>query len=117
MIQLVRSGEFTLLQFNGPCDVSECGALCCRMRRYYSVALEDDELQKYPHQKNGQGQNVLIGQENGDCVYLRENKCLIYEHRPKGCREWHCSPGGGLTDPEITKRNNGWVLFPSQEAK
>lgn len=117
MIRLVRSGEFTLLQFNGPCEemVSQCGALCCRMRRYYSVQLEDDE--RHPSMINAEGKRVLVGKPNGDCIYLEGNKCGIYDTRPKGCREWHCSPEGGLTDPEITKRNNGWVLFPAQEAK
>jgi hypothetical protein len=30
----------------------------------------------------------LIEMENGDCVFLKERKCTVYEDRPRQCRTW-----------------------------
>lgn len=119
MIHFVKRGEFMFVQFNSPCSesVPTCQAMCCRMRRYYSVPLTEEEVAIYPHTKNSEGVMVLKGKQNGDCVYLDGTRCSIYDTRPKGCREWHCSPEGGLGDPEIRKRGDGWVMFPAMEAK
>jgi len=122
MIDFVRQGPFMLIQFNASCDeaLPVCQAMCCRMRKYYSVPLTPDEaklLRGTWTEKDGQAVCLLDGEENGDCVYLSGDRCLVYDDRPQACREWHCSPQGGLSDPEIVKRENGWVLFPAREAK
>lgn len=122
-IDFVRQGPFMLIQFNAPCveAIETCQAACCRLRKYYSVHLTVEEAQRlrctWHAQRDGTAVALLDGNEDGDCFYLSGNRCLIYEERPKACREWHCSPKGGLEDPEITKRENGWVLFPAREAK
>lgn len=33
---------------------------------------------------------ILAHKENGDCIYLGENGCTIYEKRPMICREFDC---------------------------
>ena len=129
-INFVRQGAFMLIQFNSSCDeaLPVCQANCCRLRKYYSVDLTEEEATRLKTQtiyKIEFGvtagpfgeRKVLAGTPEGDCVYLKDNRCSIYETRPKACREWHCSPQGGLGDSEITKREQGWVLFPAREAK
>lgn len=36
------------------------------------------------------GQPVLRRQENGNCVYLIDEKCTIYDRRPETCRMFDC---------------------------
>ena len=117
-IAFVRQGPFMLIQFNSSCDeaLPVCQAMCCRMRKYYSVHLTAEESTRLDcHEQDGVF--LLAGLENGDCAYLEGNRCSIYAERPKACAEWHCSPQGGLADPQITKREQGWVLFPAREAE
>ena len=117
MIDLVQQGPFLLLQFNLPCleAVSACQAHCCRLRPQFSVPVTDAEAAWMQTVKMGE-RTVLAGTEQGDCVYLLDSKCAIYEKRPEACRNWHCSPGGGMGDPEITKRDAGWALWPARSA-
>lgn len=116
-IAFVRQGPFMLVQFNSSCTdaLPVCGAMCCRMRKYYSVHLTGDEALRLESELH-EGVWLLAGTKDGDCVYLKDSRCSIYEDRPQGCREWHCSPQGGMDDPSITKREQGWVLFPAREA-
>ena len=37
------------------------------------------------------GANVLEKNEDGSCVYLKDNKCSIHEKRPEACREFFCT--------------------------
>ncbi len=30
----------------------------------------------------------LVEYENGDCVFLQDRKCTLYEDRPRQCRTW-----------------------------
>lgn len=30
----------------------------------------------------------LTEKENGDCVFLKDRKCTVYEDRPRQCRTW-----------------------------
>lgn len=114
-IELVKAGPFLLLQFNMECSEAPCGAQCCRMRPEFSVPLTEAEASWMPSTMMGE-KRVLAGTESGDCVYLVDSKCAVYSRRPQACREWHCSPGGGLQDPEIVKRDAGWALWPARSA-
>ncbi len=31
---------------------------------------------------------TLTEKENGDCVFLKDRKCTVYEDRPRQCRSW-----------------------------
>jgi hypothetical protein len=114
-VELVRQGPFLLLQFNMGCleALPACGAQCCRMRPEFSVPLTEEELAWMPSEIMGEIR-VLAGTPEGDCWYLKDSRCSIYDRRPKACREWHCSPRGGLMDPEIVKRDAGWALWPAR---
>jgi|SRR5215469_11937575 len=122
-IDFVRQGPFLLLQFNSSCNdaLPICQAACCRLRKYYSVHLTEEEATRlectWTATKDGGAVALLDGTAEGDCVYLKDSRCSIWDERPQDCRNWHCSPQGGLEDPEITRRENGWVLFPAREAK
>jgi Fe-S-cluster containining protein len=115
MVDLVRQGPFLLLQFNMECKEAPCQAMCCRMRPQFSVPVTEDEASWMQTVKMGE-RAVLAGTDTGDCVYLIDSLCSIYERRPEACRNWHCSPQGGLLDPEITKRDAGWALIPARSA-
>lgn len=114
-IELVRQGEFLLLQFNCGCDeaLPACQAMCCRMRKYYSVELTAEEQGRFLWHE-WEGKKVLEGKPNGDCYYLEGDRCGVYDGRPQGCKEFHCSPRGGESDPLITRRDQGWALFPAR---
>ena len=58
---------------NLPCK--ECGGTCCKTM--YGVVLDDDSALWF---------------ENGRCPNLTaDNRCGIYETRPRACREFDCS--------------------------
>jgi Fe-S-cluster containining protein len=47
--------------------------------------IEDfEEAQEY-------GANVLSKNEDGSCIYLKENLCSIHDSRPKVCRKFFCN--------------------------
>jgi Fe-S-cluster containining protein len=79
------------------------------MRPYFNVKIYEWEAFKYKTEIQD-GIRVLIAKPNGDCLYLDGARCSIYNDRPHQCRAWHCSPEGNKDDPQITKRENGWLL-------
>ena len=64
--------------------------------------------------------HVLMGyDERGHCPMLVENRCSIYEHRPRTCRTYDCRvfPAAGLTvaKPQIARQAGRWRFsFPTQ---
>ncbi len=77
--------------------VVPCGtcSLCCKLH----TPLTDDEYQNYDWadwwfmNPNGQKEykgKILWRQQNGDCIYLIDNRCTIYDRRPRACREFDC---------------------------
>jgi Fe-S-cluster containining protein len=80
---------------------SQCG-LCCRM---FLINLTEEEyrsgtykthLQKFGfiadfRKATGCGANILKHKEDGECIYLKENKCSVYNIRPSACREFFCT--------------------------
>jgi Fe-S-cluster containining protein len=54
----------------------------------------DDDASQYVTAtllKPGESPQVILDrQSNGDCIYLAESGCTIWEHAPKVCREFDC---------------------------
>lgn len=75
-------------------DVPCAGCTVCCKNEDVVIRVEDgDILENYKtHGKIRYGETVQIldHQPNGDCVYLIENKCSIYEERPIVCRSYDC---------------------------
>ena len=80
----------------------DCYAACCKRRgtqEGFAVLLTEgeDDLSRYRKVTTDLGPAVPYG-ENGDCVYLKEDRCSIYPDRPWRCRQfncvWHYEVGG-----------------------
>ncbi|MEA3490186.1 MAG: YkgJ family cysteine cluster protein [Candidatus Omnitrophota bacterium] len=99
---------------NGNCDEVRdlCEAICCRV---YNVTTTEEEFRSGEYRAravcavsgkecenekaNCVNRNLWIERKpDGACVYLGEdNKCSIYERRPKACREFSCKEGWRIT--------------------
>ena len=80
---------------------SQCG-VCCRL---FLVNLNEKEYRsgKYKTQlgefgliddfllASSSGANILKQKNDGNCFYLKENKCSIYKIRPQVCRDFFCT--------------------------
>jgi len=56
----------------------------------YKGVIPPDEFAQMHASGNGLGVYILRLKPNGDCVYLGENGCTIYDRRPRVCREFDC---------------------------
>ena len=95
-----------------PCD--GCTA-CCRSSQFVHVGPDEtDALAHIPRQllfpaPGLSAGHVLMGyDEHGRCPMLIEDRCSIYEHRPRACRTYDCRifPATGL-DPERADPDGG----------
>jgi hypothetical protein len=109
-----------------PCD--GCTA-CCKSSQFIHIApdetdtlsrIPDELLFAAPYLPRG---HVLVGyDERGHCPMLIDNRCSIYEHRPRTCRTYDCRiyPACGieLDDDDktlIRQRTQRWRFdFPTQ---
>ena len=80
---------------------SQCG-VCCRL---FLVNLTEEEYRsgKYKtqfeefgliddfHKGITYGINIIKQKEEGNCIYLKANKCSIYKIRPQVCKEFFCN--------------------------
>ena len=60
-----------------------------------------DDIASYEHVKwlkDGEVSITLKRKANGDCVYLADHGCGIYERRPQMCRAFDCR--------EVVRRSN-----------
>lgn len=83
-IELVQAGPFMLLQFNMGCGdaLTACKAHCCRLRPQFNVEVTDEEAKWMKWVEIGptiadparDPKKVLRWNENGDCIYLAENR-------------------------------------------
>ena len=76
-----------------------CGACCSKEPGYVWLTEEDIEraskhlnltreefLKKYTRLVNGD--YSLLERPNYDCIFLKENKCTLYQARPSQCRRF-----------------------------
>jgi hypothetical protein len=76
-----------------PCD--GCTE-CCRSNQGLVLHPEQgDDVQSYEHRAVGPGDKgntvfVLAADDSGQCVYLGERGCTIYNRRPFLCRSFDC---------------------------
>lgn len=73
-----------------PCN--GCTA-CCRNFEMIRLDERDDidpEDMVGAIMQDGSRWVVLKHQENGDCIYLQDGKCSVYEKRPLVCRQYDC---------------------------
>ena len=78
-----------------PRNVVPCGTchLCCRLMTPVRPEMGDDPSQyitatcftpgKAPYM-------ILDRQANGDCIYLSESGCTIWERAPHACKQFDC---------------------------
>jgi len=80
---------------------SQCG-LCCSLflinlteKEYqsgkYKTQFEEFGLVNNFHKVSKYGMNTLKQRENGNCIYLKRNKCSIHRIRPQACRDFLCT--------------------------
>ena len=103
-----------------PCD--GCTA-CCTSSQF--VPIEPDETDTlahipaellFPAPRRPQGHVLLGYDEHGHCPMLVDDRCSIYEHRPRTCRTYDCRvlPAAGLDigseqgKERIARRTRRW---------
>ncbi len=69
-----------------PCG--SCTACCRGPDRELRLGPEDDPNDWDTYEQRGG--YYLARKENGDCLYLGDEGCTIYEKRPVVCREFDC---------------------------
>lgn len=65
--------------------------LCCRNQLVVLFPEMGDDLTAYETQTPAPSIVALKHKANGDCVYLGDGGCTIYERRPAMCREYDCA--------------------------
>ncbi len=77
--------------------------LCCRLflinlneeeyrsGKYFTELLTDGGIPDDFVFAEENGLNIVKKKKNGSCVYLRNNRCSIYDSRPEVCRDFLCS--------------------------
>lgn len=84
--------DFLRRRETGGIDVP-CHKGCVACCKAFSVQLHPHEVGDYPAKDLVLDKQKLVAfkrQSDGACVYLVNNKCSIYERRPRGCREFDC---------------------------
>ena len=84
-----------------------CGACtaCCTSSQFIQIGPDETETLRripgallFPAPLLPRGHVVMGYDERGNCPMLVENRCSIYEHRPRTCRTYDCRvfPAAGL---------------------
>ena len=77
---------------------TQCGT-CCKLflinlnKEEYESGNYETELNEKGLEFNKAvqvGANILKQKKNGECIYLKNNKCSIHKTRPQVCREFFC---------------------------
>lgn len=76
-------------------NIVPCGAchLCCRLMTPILPEKGDDPTQYQTATCHTPGKApylILDRKDNGDCFYLGENGCTIWDRAPFACREFDC---------------------------
>lgn len=101
-----------------PCD--GCTA-CCRSRQFVHIEPDEtDTVAHVPHRLLApapglpRGHLLLGYDQRGHCPMLVDDRCSIYEHRPRACRVFDCrvfAAAGVEPDddkPEVGRRVREW---------
>jgi Fe-S-cluster containining protein len=88
----------------GNCCAKEPGAVFISMDEIEQLASflgmeKKDFLEKYTRKLHGK--ISLKEHPNFDCVFLKENRCTVYHHRPKQCKTYPFWP-------ELMRSKKGW---------
>ncbi len=111
-----------------PCD--GCTA-CCTSSQFIHIAPDETETLAripaellWPAPRLPRGHVVLGYDERGHCPMLIDNRCTIYEHRPRTCRTYDCrifpAAGVAIDDDDdkvlIARRARRWQFsFPGPD--
>jgi len=80
---------------------NSCG-LCCKLfyinlsekeyrsGRFRTIFSHINKIDDFKLAKSC-GANLLTKKENGECVYLKGNRCRIHADRPEVCRSFYCT--------------------------
>ncbi len=125
-LRRTRSAQIKENGVDVPCG--ECNA-CCRSSYFIHIRPEEIQtltriprelLSAAPFLPEG---NVLLGyDENGRCPMLIDDRCSIYEHRPRTCRNYDCRifPAAGIAAGDddkalIAQRIRRWkFIYPTK---
>jgi uncharacterized protein len=123
-----RAQKLKVLGNDVPCG--ECIA-CCRASLFIHIRPEESDTLKhipkpllFPAPGLPKGHVLLGFHQKGECPMLKDNKCSIYEHRPRTCRDFDCRvfAATGVTidgvgpQSEIARRARSWRFsFSSEE--
>ena len=89
-------------------DDCKLSGVCCRIF-YINLDEEEYKSKKFKTQfeelgfienfsdAQEYGANILSKNDDGSCIYLKDNICSIHNSRPKVCREFFCTS----TDPKF----------------
>jgi hypothetical protein len=112
----------TALVGEGDADVpcGDCTA-CCRSAQFVPVGSDEaDTIAHVPRAllfpaPRRPGHFVLGYDERGHCPMLVDDRCSIYEHRPRACRMYDCRvfPASGVevdaaAQPDLARRVSRW---------
>ena len=92
-----------------------CGACtaCCRSSMFVHIGPDEVETLRrvplallFPAPGRPAGHMVLGYDEHGRCPMLLDDRCSIYDHRPRTCRTYDCRvfPAAGLSPDGDAKR-------------
>ena len=92
---------------------------CCRSSQFIPIGPDEvDTLAHipkallFPAPRVPRGHYVLGYDERGHCPMLVDDRCSIYEHRPRTCRTYDCRvfPAAGVTpdEPLVAERSERW---------
>jgi Fe-S-cluster containining protein len=90
------------------CQTTNC-SLCCRNREVILTKKDVTKLLTFGHyeqvfakpSRHGMGLKEMIFVD-GECVFLKNDKCSVYDNRPTACRIFPYTSDGnkGSIDPE-----------------
>jgi len=87
------------------CNFCEFGTRCCKIIPPMIFEFERPKFEGKLITKEYRGYSILLLKKKGsNCIFLKQNKCLIYSSRPFNCK---------LFPFDITKKDNKfyWILW------
>lgn len=57
----------------------------------FKMVFDDIDLPEKFSEAEACGANFLAKEEDGNCIYLKNNSCIIHKKRPQVCRAFFCN--------------------------